>query len=381
MSSKQELLPRRQDVLGLLLSKLGASLGAFILGMYVSGAALAVEPSLEEMAGQMIFVGFQGDSVSTTKPLADMIGDGRLGGVMYLRTNIKSLDEVARMNAQFNHSGAKFPPFVALDQEGGQIERLTKAVGFKEIPSAQDIAGRNNVAAAEATYKTMAQSIAALGFNVNFGPVVDLNINKKNPIIARYGRSYGPDVGDVVKYAGTFVRAHSSAKVMTALKHFPGHGSSAADSHEGFVDITKTWQPQELEPYRQLIASGNADMVMVGHLYHADYADGSADQLPSSLSKNWINGVLREQLGFDGVVITDDLEMGAIRSHFSIRDTVTAAVRAGVDILLFSNTAKYRLGLPDEVREILVSEAKNDPLFAQRIRESYQRIIALKQKH
>ena len=143
-------------------------------------------------------------------------------------------------------------------------------------------------------------------------------------MIAKFGRAFGTDAETVTAYDGAFIAAHHEAGLVTALKHFPGHGSSTADSHEGFVDITGTWSDQELDPYRALFADGYADLVMVGHLYHADYADAGT-QTPASLSPQWITGVLRDDLGFKGVVISDDLEMGAIREHFSLQETVTMA--------------------------------------------------------
>jgi beta-N-acetylhexosaminidase len=216
-----------------------------------------------------------------------------------------------------------------------------------------------------------------LGFTVNFGPVADINLNPNNQVIARFGRAFGDDAAKVAAYDAAFVRAHRAAGVLTALKHFPGHGSSTADSHEGFVDITQTWQASELEPYRLLLAENLVDMVMVGHLYHADYADAGA-KTPSSLAPQWIDGVLRRDLGYEGVVISDDLEMGAIRDHFTLEQTVTMAVRAGMDVLLFSNTAKYRAGLGREILDILLAEAAADPDFAARIEASYARIVALK---
>jgi beta-N-acetylhexosaminidase len=224
----------------------------------------------------------------------------------------------------------------------------------------------------------MAANIAELGFTVNFGPVVDINVNPKNQIIAKFGRAFGTTAVDVIPYAAAFIRAHHEAGLLTALKHFPGHGSSTADSHEGFVDITQSWEKTELEPYRELIGQGLADVVMVGHLYHADYSGGDT-RLPSSLSPEWITGVLRAELGYTGVIISDDLEMGAIRKHFELRETVTRAVRAGIDVLLFTNTAKPRGSLAEEVRAILMAEADVDPAFRARIEESYERIVALKQ--
>ena len=335
-------------------------------------------PSLNDMAGQMILVGFTGDSVSETAALRDMIREGRLGGVMYLKTNVADLDTVKRMNAAFAAARPDLPPFIALDQEGGSVERLTSAVGFREIPAAGDIASDTDELGAEAIYLRMAQSLKSLGFNLNFGPVVDLNLNPDNPVIARYKRAYGSDPETVEAYAKAFISAHRQAGLLTALKHFPGHGSSRSDSHEGFVDITDTLQVSELDPFRQLIGSGYADMVMVAHLYHEKFGIDPDNQQPASLNPSWIEGTLRYQLGFQGPVITDDLEMGAIRKRFTLAQSVIQAVRAGDDILLFSNTVDPRLSLADEVRGILVAEAERDPYFRDRIVESYGRIVALK---
>lgn len=340
----------------------------------------AAAQSLEQMAGQMIVVGFSGDGAAdkSVAALRDEIAGQTLGGVMYLKPNVASLRAVAQMNAAFRAASPDLPPFLTLDQEGGAVERLTEAVGFREIPNAATVAARNAPEAAEALYGRMADGIADLGFTVNFGPVVDLNSNPDNQIIAKYGRAFSADPETVAAYAAAFIDAHHAAGLLTALKHFPGHGSSTADSHEGFVDVTRTWEDRELDPYRELIAAGEVDMIMVGHLYHEDYSGGGA-QLPASLSPDWVSGVLRDDLGFDGVVISDDLEMGAIREHFSLEDTVLRSVRAGVDVLLFSNTAKPRASLADEIRAILVAEAEADPAFRARIEESYRRIVALKQ--
>lgn len=338
--------------------------------------------SLEQMAGQMIVVGFTGESASSRSVmrLRDDIAAGTLGGVMYLRTNVSSLVAVRAMNRAFREAApAELPPFLTLDQEGGAVERLTSAVGFEEVPSAASVAAAHAPSGARAVYSRMAEGIAALGFTVNFGPVVDLNTNPDNQIIARYGRAFSADPAKVTEYASAFVAAHRDAGLLTALKHFPGHGSSTTDSHEGFVDISDSWAPAELEPYRAMVAAGAADMVMVGHLYHRDYS-GADLQLPASLSPEWITGVLRTELGYDGVVISDDLEMGAIRDHFSFRETVVRAVRAGMDILLFSNTSEPRATIASDIRAVLLAEAEADPAFAARIEESYRRIVALKSR-
>ncbi len=336
--------------------------------------------TLEQMAGQMIVVGFQGDDASdkSVKAITAEIASGDLGGVMYLKPNVKSLKAVKAMNAAFRAASPQLPPFITLDQEGGAVERLTSAVGFTELPNAETIAANDSPAEAEVVYAKMAKAVADLGFTVNFGPVADLNVNPNNQVIAKFGRAYGKTGKTVAAYDEAFITAHHAAGLLTSLKHFPGHGSSTADSHEGFVDITKTWSPSELDPYKALIGAGYADFVMIGHLYNKDYAGQGSVKLPASLSPEWIDGVLRGQLKFAGVVISDDLEMGAIRKQFDLHDTVVRAVNAGVDVLLFSNTAAYSPALADKVRKILVDEANADPSFAARIEASHARIVALK---
>ena len=347
------------------------------------GALLVAVPAsaqtIEQMAGQMIVVGFVGDSAgdASVRALRAEIASGDIGGVMFLKTNVASLAAVEAMNKAFQAAAPELPPFITLDQEGGAVERLTEQVGFKEIPNARTIAAGNSPESAGRIYGEMAQKVAALGFTVNFGPVVDLDLNANNQIIAKYGRAFSKAPKTVIAYAEAFIEAHREQGLLTALKHFPGHGSSTADSHEGFVDISKSWKEAELIPYKALIGAGLADMVMVGHLYHSGYSGGDL-QLPSSLSPQWITGVLRDELGYDGVVISDDLEMGAIREHFSLKDTVTRAVRSGMDVLLFSNTADSRASLGDEIRAVLVAEAEADPAFRARIEQSYARIVALK---
>ncbi len=351
-----------------------------LLGLAMVAPTVASAATLEQMAGQMIVVGFQGKSAGeeSVEALREDIAAGRLGGVMFLKVNVSSLDDVAAMNQAFRAASPDLPPLITLDQEGGAVERLTEDVGFTEIPRAVVVASENTPEEAGALYSRMAEGVAELGFTINFGPVVDIDRNPENQVIAKYGRAFGTDAETVTAYAEAFIRAHHQAGLVTALKHFPGHGSSTADSHEGFVDITETWDPVELEPYRALIAAGEADMVMIGHLFHADYAASPGE--PSSFSHRWIEEVLRGDLGFDGVVISDDLEMGAIRDHFSLEETVVGAVEAGMDILLFSNTSDYRQSLGQEVLDILLAEAEADPEFAERIEQSYDRIVKLKQR-
>lgn len=356
-----------------MLRPIAAALVALLL------ATPASAQSIEQMAGQMIITGFQGDDIGdkSVKAITAKLAAGTLGGVMYLKPNVKSLAAVEAMNKAFRAAAPDLPPFITLDQEGGAVERLTEAVGFTELPNATTVAKTNSPAEAEKLYERMARKVAALGFSVNFGPVADLAVNPNNQVITKFGRAYGKSAETVAAYDEAFIAAHHAAGLITSLKHFPGHGSSTADSHEGFVDISRTWSKAELEPYRIMFADGYADMVMVGHLYHSDYA-GEGSKLPASLSPEWIDGVLRKELGFTGVVISDDLEMGAIRKLYDLHDTVVRAVDAGTDVLLFSNTVKPSADLGDRILAILVAEAESDPAFRARIEASYARIVALK---
>lgn len=337
--------------------------------------------SLREKAGQMVMIGFQGDQASGqwhngVKALAQQ---GKIGGVLYLKYNVASVDMVKKKNADWQ-SGAPsaLPLLISIDQEGGKVERLTNSVGFAEIASAADVANSMSANSAQALYENLGRRLAALGFNVNFGPVVDVNVNRNNPIIAKYGRAFSADPNTVTDYGAAFVKGHKAAGVLTALKHFPGHGSSQADSHLGFADITDTWRDTEYVPFQKLISQNLAQMVMVGHLYHKSFADAANNDYPASLSPVAINGVLRQGLGFNGVVVSDDLEMGAITEHYGFKEAVLAAVRAGNDILLFSNTREPSLELPDKILNLLMSEAERDPAFAQMIERSYARIVGMK---
>jgi len=354
--------------------------------LLASVLAIAVPPSIalaqtiQEMAGQMIVVGFKGDGANdaSVKAVRQAVEDGRIGGVMYLKINVASKAAVTAMNEAFRAAAPDgLPPFLTLDQEGGAVERLTEAIGFRELPNAEAVARSDSPAEAEKLYERMAKDIRALGFSVNFGPVADMNVNRNNQIIAKFGRAFSADPEVVTQYDRAFIEAHHSAGLVTALKHFPGHGSSTGDSHAGFVDITKTWKPEELEPYKALISGGYKDFVMVGHLYQGEIQDAD-DKRPASLSPEWIEGKLRGELGFDGAVISDDLEMGAIRKLYSLEQTVIGAVNAGTDVLLFSNTAYNDPKLPDRILDVLLSESNRDPAFAKRIENSYRRIRELK---
>jgi len=347
-------------------------------------ASAAKRIPIEKMIGQMLIFGFQGTSPDQQWPqiLAEQLANGTLGGTMFLKYNLADKAQGKRL-MKFLHARTAnndMPPLFVVDQEGGQVQRLAGNVGLKTWPSAARM-GRGPVDEARAEYAQMADALDDWGFNVNLGPVVDVNVNPRNPIIGKLGRSFSGDPYKVSDYARAFVEAHRAQGVLTALKHFPGHGSSRNDSHHGFTDISRTWQKDtELAPYRELIASGAVDMVMTGHLYLEQLAGSGEAKYPATLSRAAVTGLLRKTLGFDGVVISDDMEMGAIRQHYGTFEAAIMAIKAGVDMLIVSNSAKPDPRLPEKYIAAIAEAARKDPDLMGRITQSYLRIIAMKQQ-
>ena len=342
-------------------------------------------PTLEEMIGQMLIFGFPGSRVEQKFPqaIARQLASGTIGGVIFLKQNLKNRRDARRLMHAFRAAGSKarHTPLYVLDQEGGRVQRLGPDVGVKTWPSPASI-GRGPMTRARKQYDALAATLDAWGFNVNLGPVVDVKINPANPIISKLGRSFSANPDRVTEFAKVFVDAHRARGILTSLKHFPGHGSSRQDSHLGFTDISRTWNgDKELAPFQALITSGSADMVMIGHLYLARYqAQGETSKYPATLSRALVTDVLRGELGFNGVVISDDMEMGAIRKHYPAYDATLLAIRAGIDLLIISNSAKPDASLPEKYTAKIKREAEQDPALRARIEESYRRIIALKQR-
>ncbi|MGY6708969.1 MAG: glycoside hydrolase family 3 N-terminal domain-containing protein [Rhizobiaceae bacterium] len=337
-----------------------------------------IDAELQRQIGQMLMVGFVGTSPDDPWPrrIVEQIAEGSVGGVLILGRNVSALDDLRAMNNAFREAAPDNPPLIAIDQEGGRIQRLRSLHGFPETPSAAMLGRHADPETARDFYATMAQGLADLGFNVNFGPVVDLDVESRNPIISQLQRAYAPDAPTVTAFARAFIEAHRSAGILTAPKHFPGHGSTLLDSHETLPDITLTWSEEELEPYRALLAEDSADMVMVGHLVLD--REGEAGGLPATLSSAIATGMLRDRLGFAGVIVSDDMEMGAIVEEHDLADALIMAIEAGIDLLIVSN---YRLrdpDLPERLIRTIGTAAMQDEELRARIAGSATRIEALR---
>ncbi|MEZ5828501.1 MAG: glycoside hydrolase family 3 N-terminal domain-containing protein [Hyphomicrobiales bacterium] len=341
-------------------------------------------PSLDRMVGQMIMVGFPGDTEKDQGVIAvrQQIADGVIGGIVLFPENISSPKQLKTLIAYLRNARSKPVPFIAVDQEGGKVQRLTRWNGHKYFPSASSVARNPSYAAPDAArrlYAEMAAELADAGFNMNLGPVVDLNLNPSNPVIGARGRSFGSDPDTVTALATAFIQAHRAANIVTVAKHFPGHGSSRVDSHKALPDISSTWHAVELQPYQRLAKAGLLDAVMVGHLYHPRFSD--REKLPTSLSAKTI-AALRDKswINFDGVVMSDDMEMGAVRNDFTLDERVVKAINAGTDLLVFSNVQSGDPDLGVRVHAAIVQAICEGRIARARIEQAYGKIMLLKRR-
>jgi len=339
---------------------------------------------LESMIGQMIMVGFSGYRITDSDVIRvrDQLADGTVGGVVLYPENIGTPDQLRALTAFLRDARPTPVPFIGVDQEGGLVQRLTRQNGHLYIPSAWKV-GRNpsfsDPESAVRLYAGMAKDLAEAGFNLNFGPVVDLNLNPDNPVIGQRERSFGADPNTVTQLARAFIVAHRDAGIVTVAKHFPGHGSSRADSHKTLADISDTWREIELEPYRQLAKEGLLDAVMIGHLYHPRFSDGA--RLPASLSRRAITALrAKGYIGFQGVVVSDDMEMGAVRGEYSLEERVIKAVNAGTDLIVFSNEKSHDPELGVKVHTVMSEAVKDGRISRVRIEQAYGRIMLLKRR-
>lgn len=372
---------RRTFLKGAALVGAAAAFPALMAGCGSSGTA---DIPLEQKIAQMLMVGFRGLTLEKSNYIYRDIQEYRIGGVILfdrdalLKTygrNIISPAQLQALTASL-HALSASPLFIAVDQEGGKVARLKESYGFPPTVSAQYLGTLNNPAITRLYADSIGATLAENGLNMNFAPVVDLNINPLSPAIGALERSFSADPAVVTNHARLFVEAHDRSRVASCFKHFPGHGSATVDSHLGFVDVTNTWSAIELEPYRNLINEGNARMVMTAHVFNTKIDP----TLPATLSPAFINGMLRQQLGFDGVVVTDDLQMQGLTQFFDYKTIVERSILAGVDIILVSNNLSYDPEITPTTINHVMELVRSGRISEQRIDQSYRRIMALKQR-
>ncbi|MBA2664166.1 MAG: beta-N-acetylhexosaminidase [Bradymonadaceae bacterium] len=325
---------------------------------------------IREAVGQLLLVGFQGDGEAPPEAIRVALAEGSIGGVILFRRNVRDAEQVASLNEALHAAGATAvaTPFVAVDQEGGRVVRLRepltpvgpmRAVGQTRD---QDLIARVS--------EVIATEIGALGFNLNFAPVLDVDTNPLNPVIG--DRAFSSDPEEVARAAGAFLVGHLMSGVIPCGKHFPGHGDTLEDSHLGLPTLMldeKRLHQVELHPFRRAVAAG-FPMLMTAHIV-LPVLDAF---LPATLSAPIIGALLRGQMGFEGVVITDCLEMKAVAEHYTIEQMVELGLRAGVDIFLICHTeARWKRAF-----EHLCQLAQDNAEDRARIFESAARVRKLK---
>lgn len=340
------------------------------------------ETSLQQKIGQLFLIGFAGDTLTPDHPLVADIVNENLGGVILFDRfvaeksdthNIIDAEQLYRLTAALqNHAGGQL--LIAVDQEGGRVNRFSPARGFPATPPASELGGTGNLELTAASARQTARMLAAVGVNFNLAPVVDVNIFTDNPIIGRYGRSFSERGETVAAHAAVWIKEHRAAGIHCCLKHFPGHGSSRADSHLGFVDITSTWQESELEPYRLLIDGGFAEAVMVGHLINKNF-DAAC---PATLSPATIQPLLRRGLGFTGLIVSDDMQMKAITDHYRLEDACCRALAAGIDLLIIGNNLVHVPGVLGKMKAAVMRAVERGVLAEQRIDEAWTAVRQFK---
>jgi beta-N-acetylhexosaminidase len=345
----------------------------------------APSPSLREKIGQLLNVGFRGCLPADCAPVVRDIRDHHIGGVILFdqemadgsarRRNIQSPAQVRELLA-FLQSHARLPLLTSVDQEGGRVNRLKPDYGFPASISHEELGRIDDPAVTYRHAAATAETLASVGFNLNLAPVVDLDANPDNPIIKGKRRSFAADPEVVARHAAEFVRAHRDRGVLACAKHFPGHGSARGDTHLGLVDVTPTWHERELIPFQRLIEAGLCDVIMSAHVFNAKL---DPDR-PATLSRAVITGLLRERLGFQGVITSDDMEMKAISSQYGLENSVPAAIEAGIDVLCFGNNLSYDPDIAPRAIAIVERAVTSGRIPESRIDASYQRVLTLKRK-
>ena len=337
---------------------------------------------IEKMISKMVILGFSGETINPNDEIYKNVKSG-LGGVILFDKdpndkqkvkNVRNKEQLKTLTSQLQ-AISKQKLLISIDQEGGIVQRLKSADGFVNTPKASEVALKGKDFAKQ-SYSSMAKDLKYSGINVNFAPVVDLAINKENKVIVTRGRSFGESSNEVISYASIFEDELKKEKVISVLKHFPGHGSSLADSHLGFVDITNTWNQKELEPYRYFIKNNKVDMIMTAHVFN----EKLDKDYPATLSYNVNTNLLRYKLGYEGVLVSDDLQMYAISKHYDLKQTLTLAINSGVDMLLFANQLAKPISLK-QIVDTVYSQILNEEISLEQIIKSNQRINRMTEKY
>lgn len=338
--------------------------------------------SLREKVGQLFIVrpeALAENSNAETAPATDRVDDAVIsrieeypvGGIALFSRNITSAEQLPMFISDLQ-SSSKYPLFIAVDEEGGRVARIANSDFFNvaSYKSMEDIGKSGDASKAEEVGRQIGLYLKELGFNLDFAPVADTNTNPQNIVIG--DRSYGSDPALVARMVSAQLDGMHDSGIMGTLKHFPGHGDTKDDTHSGYVSIEKTWDElKECELVPFITALPKADMVMVSHITAVNV---TSDKLPTSMSETMITGKLRNELGYDGVIITDAMAMGAVADNYTSAEAAVTAVKAGVDIVLMPQNL-------DEAFNGVMNAVTDGEISMERLDESVMRILKLKARY
>lgn len=326
--------------------------------------------SLQEKIGQMIIAGFSGTTLN--EETIDLIQNKRIGGVIFYSNNIESMTQTVTLLNDMKEINKqnKMPLFLSVDQEGGRVSRLPGSL--KTIPTNESIGKVNNTKFSYGIGKVIGNELKQFGFNLDYAPVMDVNSNPDNPVIG--DRSFSGDPNVVKQLGIETMKGMQSEDIVTVIKHFPGHGDTSVDSHLQLPKVNKSLEDlekTELIPFKGAIEEG-VDMVMIAHILLPQL-----DDKPASLSPKIINGLLRKQMGYEGVVITDDMTMKAITNHYGIEQASVDSIKAGSDLILVAHDYNKVVS----VMKTIKAAVENGEISEERLNESVERIIKLKDQY
>ena len=335
----------------------------------------------------MLLIGFRGLEVGDE--LAELLDEIRPGGVILydhdapsnseLWRNVASPEQLRALTEALQDR-AQVGYFIAIDAEGGAIHELQQGKGFATAVPSHLSLGMGDSSATSQVATELAEELRELGINWNFAPVVDVNVNPDSPSIGGPGRSFSADPAVVADHAGAFAAAMRSRDVIPILKHFPGHGSDDGTRTDGVRDLSRTYQREiELAPYRSLIAGGYDDPILTAHVIVRELDDSGT---PISLSESVVTGLLRNELGFQGVIVSDRLMDPEIVARYGLGGAALAAIQAGADVLLAVNqSTDYDLGKLIEIKQAILDAVAAGLISEERIYASVERILALKRAY
>ncbi|MCA9531645.1 MAG: beta-N-acetylhexosaminidase [Myxococcales bacterium] len=332
-----------------------------------STRAAPAGPTLRELAGQVLVAGAPGPEPDAR--LLDALAEGALGGVVLFKRNLTSAEQAwALLGAYARAAPGDTPPLLAVDQEGGRVARLGPPV--LPLPPMRRLAALGDTALTRAAGAALGRQLAAIGFTMDFAPVLDVDTNPDNPIIG--DRAFGADPQTVAAHALAFAQGLLAGGVLPCGKHFPGHGDTHLDSHLALPALghdRARLDAIELAPFRDAIAAG-VPALMTAHVVFEAFDP----MVPATLSRRVVTGLLREELGFEGAIVSDDLEMKAVCDRWGVVESAVRAIDAGCDLLLVCSDVDACL----EARDALTARAERDGAFRRRLTDAAERSRSLR---